>query len=185
MVAREGLAEPPAGPPVPGRDRPALVVLIGAAGAGKSTWSRAHYARHQIVCLDELRAVVADDESEQSATPGAVRLMNTIVWERLSRRLTTVIDATNTTTLARRVLLGMAAAARVPAVAVVFDVPLPICLARNAVRPGEPRPGHRWARRVPRRVVHSQHIQACAARMVLAREGWAQIRHVDHRGALR
>lgn len=171
--------------PVPGRDRPALVVLIGAAGSGKSTWSRSHYLPHQVVCLDRLRLAVADDESEQSSTPAAVRLMNAIVWERLARGLTVVVDATNTTTLARRVLLALARAAGMPAVAVVFDVPLGLCLARNARRPGVPRPGHRWARRVPGRVVYAQHAQACAARMVLAREGWAQVCHVDARGVLR
>jgi len=119
------------------------------------------------------------------ATPVAVELMNTIVLERMRRRLTTVIDATNTTIRARRTLLGLAARFDVPAVAVVFDVPLGLCLARNARRPGEPRPGHKWARRVPGRVVHTQHAQASAARMILAREGWAAVRHVGADGTLR
>lgn len=184
MVDRESL-EPPAYPPVPGRDRPALVVLIGPAGAGKSTWSRAHYRRHQVVCLDELRAVLADDESDQTATVPAVALMNAIVGERLRRRITTVIDATNTTAVARRTLLGLAAAEAMPAVAVVFTAPLGLCLGRNARRPAEPKPGRRWARQVPGRVVSAQYAWACAARMVLAAEGWAAVRHVDARGVLR
>ena len=171
--------------PVPGRAAPALVVLIGAAGAGKSTWSRANYRRHQVVCLDQLRLVLADDESDQDATGDAVELLNAIVRARLGRQLTTVVDATNVTLLARRTLLDLAGGASMPAVAVVFTTPLLTCLARNARRPGEPRPGHKWARRVPGRIVYSQHVQACAARMLLADEGWSAVRHVDAAGVLR
>ncbi|WP_235437514.1 AAA family ATPase [Micromonospora sp. RV43] len=78
----------------PAGDGPQLVVLIGAAGAGKSTWAAARYRPSQVVSLDALRAVVADDECDQDATADAVALLMTIVNARLSRRLTTVVDAT-------------------------------------------------------------------------------------------
>jgi predicted kinase len=37
---------------------PAIVVLIGPAGSGKSTWAAARYAAGEIVSSDALRAVV-------------------------------------------------------------------------------------------------------------------------------
>lgn len=164
---------------------PSLLVLIGAAGAGKSTWARTHFAAHQVLCLDQLRLVVSDDESDQNATPAAVAILNLAAQARLCRKLTTVVDATNTTVAARRVLVGIARSYRVPAVAVMFSTPLEVCLTRNSTRPATPRPGHRWARRVPEDVVRHQYAHAAAARALLADEGFTAIRCVDADGVLR
>src|SRR5689334_2301000 len=64
-----------AGREMPGLDGPALVLLVGASGSGKSTLAGRHYRASQVVSLDALRAVVADDECDQSATPDAVGLL--------------------------------------------------------------------------------------------------------------
>jgi predicted kinase len=50
--------------------------------------------------------------------------------------LTTVVDATNVTSYARRSLVRRAAAHRLPAVALVLDLAPALVLARNATRPG-------------------------------------------------
>lgn len=139
-----------------------LVLLVGPAGSGKSTWAAAHHRPTAIVSSDALRAAVADDPTDQDATGDAFRLLHAIVRARLKRGRTTVVDATNLTDGARRPLLALAARFERPAVAVVFDAPLEACLARNAARPG---------RRVPEAVVRLHHAQLPAAVAALRRAG--------------
>ena len=45
-----------------------LVVLVGASGAGKSTFARQHFKPTEVLSSDACRALVADDENDQSAT---------------------------------------------------------------------------------------------------------------------
>jgi predicted kinase len=162
---------------LPGVDAPALVLLIGAAGSGKSTLARAHYRPEQIVSLDALRAVVADDDCDQGATADAVTVMHTIVTARLSRGLTTVVDATNGVPSERAVLLAIAARHAVPTAAVVVDTDLDTCLARQHDRPG-PLPGRRWGRAVPESVIRNQHARTLASLSVLPGGGVATVVHL-------
>jgi predicted kinase len=160
---------------VTGPDSPALVVLIGAAGSGKSTYAATRWTSTQIVCLDQLRAVVADDECDQDVTADAVALMHTIVDARLRRQRTTVVDATNGDPDERAQLLAAAARHQMPAVAVVVDTDLDTCLARQTDRPG-PAPGRRWGRAVPADVVRTQHTRTQAATTAaLTAEGFSQV----------
>lgn len=153
----------PAGPAVDETILPGtLVLLVGPAGAGKSTWAARNHPPTQVVSSDALRAVVADDPSDQAATADAFRLLHAIVRARLRRGLTTVVDATNLTEGARRPLLTLAGAFGRPVVAVVFDVPIEICLARNAARRD---------RSVPDEVVRTHHAQLPAAIAGLRRAG--------------
>lgn len=48
--------------------RDALVIFVGAAGCGKSTWAQSRFAGTWIVSSDECRRLVADDEASQSAS---------------------------------------------------------------------------------------------------------------------
>jgi protein phosphatase len=70
---------------------------------------------------------------------------------RLSLRRLAVVDATNVEGWAREKLLAVARRARRPAHAIVFDLPLEVCLQRNLER-DHPRPAaairrqHRWLR---------------------------------------
>ncbi|MFI9042045.1 AAA family ATPase [Streptomyces sp. NPDC053726] len=45
---------------------PALIVLIGAAGSGKTTWAST-WPRTQVLELDHFRAMVSDDFSVKSS----------------------------------------------------------------------------------------------------------------------
>jgi predicted kinase len=162
---------------LPGLDEPTLVLLVGAAGSGKSTLAREHYQPTQVVSLDHLRAVVADDANDQDATTDAVALLQAIVAARLARRLTTVVDATNGVPSERAVLLALAVQHGVPAAAVVVDTDLQVCLGRQHDRPG-PLPGRRWGRAVPESVVRNQHARSRASLMSLPGEGVMTVVHL-------
>jgi protein phosphatase len=111
-----------------------LVLLIGAAGSGKSTLARKHFKSTEIVSSDALRAMVSDDEADQSASGDAFHLLRPIAMKRLRRGRLTVIDATNVQRPARKSLLAIAAQTSAPTTAIVLNLPLDTCLARNRTR---------------------------------------------------
>lgn len=115
---------------------PCLVVLVGAAGSGKSTLAARLFPAASVLSSDTFREVVSGDAADQRATKVAFAILHRQLEKRLERRLTTVIDATNVTPFARRGLLRRAAAAGIPAVAVVLALDPGIVLARNSARAG-------------------------------------------------
>ncbi|MYX68453.1 ATP-binding protein [Streptomyces sp. SID8373] len=133
---------------------PVLIVLIGAAGSGKSTWART-WPFTQVLELDRFRAMVSDAAGDQSATPAAVTAMHAVLEGRLARRRTTVIDATNTESRVRAGLVRMARDHGVPTVALVVPTPVSVCVERQAYR--------RPDRAVPEDVVRRQHADMTAA----------------------
>jgi protein phosphatase len=115
---------------------PCLVVLVGAAGAGKTTLAERLFGPDQVLSSDAHRALVTGDEADQAATKTAFAILHRRLAKRMAERLTTVVDATNVTSFARRSLTRRAAAHDVPAVAIVLDLAPTLVLARNATRPG-------------------------------------------------
>jgi predicted kinase len=126
---------------------PCLVVLIGAAGAGKSTLAARLFPPSAVLSSDAFRAVVTGDPADQRATRAAFAILHRELERRLAAGRTTVVDATSVTRFARRALLARASAHRVPAVAIVLDLDPAIVLERNRERP---------ARVVPEAAVRSQ-----------------------------
>jgi len=114
---------------------PSLVVLIGAAGAGKSTFAERHFADEEILSSDRYRRLVSGDEANQAATRAAFTRLHRDLETRLANGLLTVVDATSVQAHARRALLARAAAAGVPTIAIVLDLPADTVYARNAARP--------------------------------------------------
>jgi protein phosphatase len=114
---------------------PSLVVLVGAAGAGKSTFAARHFAPDEILSSDRFRALVSGEEVNQAATKAAFAVLHRILEQRLAKGLSAVIDATSIEPSARRGLLARARAADVPATAIVLDLPAATVFARNAARP--------------------------------------------------
>jgi protein phosphatase len=112
-----------------------LVVLIGASGAGKSTFARAHFRPTEVLSSDFCRGLVADDENDQSATTAAFDVLHYIAGKRLAAGRLTVIDATNVQPEARRPLVALAQQYHCLPVAVVFHLPEAICQERNRARP--------------------------------------------------
>ena len=84
---------------------------------------------------DALRAVVGENEHDLRASKDAFAVLDQIVASRLRRRLTTVIDSLGLDSALRASWRQSAAAAGVPCIAVVFDVPAAECRRRNAARP--------------------------------------------------
>jgi predicted kinase len=115
---------------------PALVVLVGPAGSGKTTFAARHFAPGETLSSDAYRAIVGRDEADQRATAPAFAALHRQLGRRLAAGRFTVVDATNVERHARRALLVRAARAGVPSVAIVFDLPPELVLARNAARPG-------------------------------------------------
>ncbi len=141
----------------------AMVVLIGPSGSGKSTFARRHFRPTQVLSSDALRAMVADDANEQTATDAAFELLHAALGMRLARRKLTVVDATNVEGWAREHLLAVAKRLRRPAAAIVFDLPLATCLARNAARTD---------RRLPPAAIRRQHARMRESLGSLAAEGF-------------
>jgi len=112
----------------------ALIVLIGPSGSGKSTFAREHFRPSEVLSSDECRAMVSDDENDQSATKEAFEVLHFIARKRLAAGRLTVVDATNVQLEARRPLLALAREYHVLAVAIVFDLPEKLCQARNRAR---------------------------------------------------
>jgi predicted kinase len=156
---------------------PAVVVLIGAAGAGKSTLA-ARWRPEQVVGLDTLRAMVANDPCDQGATCDAVRILRLVLGARCRRGLTTGVDSTAATAGARWLLVAQAHRWNLPAVAIVLDTPLAVCQARQRTRPGPPR-GVRWGRAVPDEVVAAQHAAIQVAIPGLPGEGFAAVHQLQ------
>jgi predicted kinase len=129
--------------------RNTLVVLVGAAGCGKSTFAARNFLPTQIVSSDECRALVSDDPANQAISGHAFQLMNFIIQKRLLLGKLTVADATNLTAAARSSLIRVARRFGFRSAAIVFDVPLGICLARNLAR----------KRVVPEQAVRKQQAQ--------------------------
>jgi predicted kinase len=113
---------------------PSLVLLVGPAGVGKSTFARRVFPETTIVSSDRCRAWLTDDEDDQSATADAFALLHAIVEKRLERNRLTVVDATNLEPEARRPLLALAARHHLLAVAILFGVEPEALAAQNARR---------------------------------------------------
>lgn len=148
----------------------ALVVLIGASGAGKTTLARS-WPASQVLSLDCLRGSVSDDPGRQDATADAVDVLALILERRMARGLNTVIDATN---LEQPVRAGLIAAAKrhgMPTAAVVLAAPLELCLQRQAPRPDN--------RRVPADTVRTQHQAMVTSHQRLAAEGFNTVVFAD------
>ena len=112
-----------------------LVLMMGASGSGKSTFAARHFRPTEILSSDHCRGMVADDESDQSATGDAFDVLYYIAGKRLAVRRLTVIDATNLRAEDRKHAVELAR--RYHALPVVFalDVPEAVCVERNRTRP--------------------------------------------------
>jgi protein phosphatase len=147
-----------------------MVVLVGASGCGKSTFARRHFKPTEILSSDFFRAMVADDETDQSATTDAFGVLHFVARTRLKAGRLTVIDATNTQSAARKPLVTIARETHVLPVAIVLNVPERVCQARNR---------ERTDRQVPPHAITSQVQQLRKSIRELRREGFRHVFVLD------
>ncbi len=143
-----------------------LVLLVGPSGSGKSSFGRKHFLPTEVVSSDFCRALVSDNENDQSATGDAFDLLHEIVRKRLVRGRLTVVDATNVQPEARKSLIALAKEFHLFAEAIVFDLSERVCQDRNVLRPDRQFGPH---------VIRNQSQQLRRSLRGLEREG---IRHV-------
>lgn len=154
---------------------PGLVVLCGASGSGKSAFARRHFAPTEVVSSDQCRALVGDDETDQTVTGEAFDLLHTIVRKRLELGRLTVVDATNTKTPDRKALVELARRTDLMATAIVFDLPLALCIERNNARQD---------RQTPRHAIKRQHETLRRNARHLRKEGFTRTYTVGSAGEL-
>ena len=110
----------------------ALVALIGATSSGKSTFAKKHFLPTEILSSDFFRGMVSDDENNQKVSREAFDLLFYAANKRLDLMRTTVIDATNVQSAARKQIVDLAREQNVHSVAIVLNIPEKELLARNA-----------------------------------------------------
>jgi protein phosphatase len=147
-----------------------LVALVGPAGAGKTTFAAAHFKPSQVLSSDQCRLLVADDEADQSASAAAFAVLYFIAARRARRGRLTVVDATNVRPQDRQRVLWLAQRHRRPAIAIVFALPLEVCLAQNQAR---------VARQVEAGVIQDQWTQMPTSAGAVAGEGFAAVYWFD------
>ena len=143
-----------------------LVVLVGPSGSGKSTFARKHFLPTEILSSDACRAMVSDDENNQSVTGEAFALLHYVAAQRLALGRLAVIDATSVQPEARAPLVALARKYHCLPVAVVLNLPEEVCQERNRSRPDRTFGPH---------VIRNQRSQLRRSLRGLRREGF---RHV-------
>ena len=144
---------------------PALVVLVGPSGSGKSVWAAEHYGPGEVVSSDRLRAVVGSGEQDLEASDDAFALLDHIVAARLRRGLTAVVDTLGLDPARRRGYLTLARNSGMPAVAVLLDTDPAECRRRNRAR-------DQAGGSVPAAVLDGQLRRMRAAVAEIPSEGW-------------
>jgi alkanesulfonate monooxygenase SsuD/methylene tetrahydromethanopterin reductase-like flavin-dependent oxidoreductase (luciferase family)/predicted kinase len=148
---------------------PALVVLVGPAGSGKTVWAGQRYRPQEVVSSDRLRAVVGSGEHDLDASDDAFALLDHIVAARVRRGLTTVIDTLGLEPARRRGYLELARASHLPAVAVMFHTDPAECRRRNRAR----------AQAVPAAALDGQLRRMRDAAGQVPAEGWDLVLDAD------
>lgn len=112
----------------------ALVLLVGPAGSGKSTFARKHFRTTEIVASDEYRERISDDTTNQKCNELVFQVVHKLIEARLSLGRLTVLDATSLTPEARKAAKDIADRFSAPVFVLMVDTSLEKCLAQNATR---------------------------------------------------
>jgi protein phosphatase len=144
-------------------------MLCGPAGCGKSTFAANHFLKTQIVSSDDCRAMVCDDPTNQSVSGHAFDLMYFIIGKRLRLGRLTIADATNLKREDRKPVIKIARSFGFNTAALVFNIPLELCLARNRTR----------TRVVPEDALRAQYDLLVNTLRTIKREGFDYVYVLD------
>ena len=147
-----------------------VVALLGANGAGKSTFAARHFLSTETISSDFCRALVSDDENDMPATAAAFRVLHAIAGERLRSGRIAVVDATSVQPESRKSLIQLGRDHDCLVVAIVFDLPEKLCVERNRGRAN---------RNLPPGVIHRQRDQMRRSMRGLQREGFRYVYVLD------
>jgi uncharacterized protein len=120
---------------------PALVVLVGAPGCGKSTVAAALSERTPLVvlCSDDVREALVDEAGHSFAeTQRVTRAMRSAAAELLSQRITVLLDATNLTEWERAPLYTLAEQQSARLILVEVTAPMEVVIERLRERHERP-----------------------------------------------
>jgi len=156
---------------------PAIVAMVGPAGAGKSTWIERHAPGVEVVSLDAGRAALSPHrcvcDQDPYVTAQAVELAVATATSAVRAGRPVLWDATNADGAARSLVTLLAAELAVRSVAVVLLPPLEVVLARNEAR-SERRHVCGFGRRVPVEVITAMHREITAAAPTLS-SAWDEV----------
>lgn len=113
-----------------------LVLLVGPASSGKSTFAARHFQPADVLSLEEVRRLAAGAETSAEATAAAWEVLRSLAARRLERGIFTVVDAPLIDVSIRAPLLAIARERHFIPVAIVFALPESTCQEWNAGRPG-------------------------------------------------
>ena len=114
-----------------------LVLLIGPAGSGKSTFAKKHFARDEILASDDFREMLTGNRHDQECSAEAFELLHHALDLRLKRRRLCVVDATNLMDEHRKKMVDIAREHDARVTAIVFKLPLSDILRQNEERGAE------------------------------------------------
>lgn len=111
-----------------------LLILVGISGSGKSTFARRFFPETAIVSSDYCRALISDDEANQTVSGAAFQLFYDIIDKRLAFGRATVADSTALRPEYRTTLREIARKHNFAVVVIAFDVPQAIASQRDRQR---------------------------------------------------
>ena len=138
-----------------------IVVLVGLPGCGKSTYLARMGVRG--ISSDAIRGLLADDERDQTIHERVFQTVRYLVRQRIAiGRPVTYVDATNLRAEERAPYLAIGDQYGCEVEAIYFDVPLSVCIERNALRD---------------RVVPLEAMEAMARKLAIptTKEGFTQV----------
>lgn len=109
----------------------AIVVTVGSAGSGKTTWAKRNFPPEHVLSLDDCRRMLVGNETEYDVTNEAFELLTLALEGRARRRITTLVDGTFVHADARARVLEVAKQFGCPTVAVCFRIPAELAQFRS------------------------------------------------------
>lgn len=140
-----------------------IVALVGATSSGKSSFAKKHFKPTEVLSSDYFRAMVCDDENDQSVSGDAFDMLYYAANKRLNNMKLTVVDATNIQQSSRKKIIELSKEQNVHAVAIVLNLPEELLQRRNKARAD---------RNFPERIVRQHCREAKQSIKFLKREGF-------------